>query len=144
MEIRVRSRKFLDLSTYPFGTPPRGECLVYVFYLRDVKPQRPSKDPVADWKMLAKYSKVDSYLPQLSTKVCICADCFHRDVGSSAHACMQTMKGSHWPHMEFPQVFNAIVEEWLAGAILKDEVGGGEDVPQPEGDKGEHSVIDEL
>ena len=57
---------------------------------------------------------------------------------------MQTMQGAHWPHMEFPQVFNAIVEEWLAGAKLKDEVGGGEDVPQPEGDKGEHPVIDEL
>lgn len=74
MEIRVRSRKFHDLATYPFGTPPRGECLVYMFCLRDVKPQRPSKDPVADWKMLAKYSKVDTYLPQLTTKVCIRAD----------------------------------------------------------------------
>ena len=58
--------------------------------------------------------------------------------------CIQTIPGSHWPHMEFPQVFNVIMEEWLAGAKLKDEIGGGEDIPQPEGDKGEHPVIDEL
>ncbi|KAI9566725.1 Alpha/Beta hydrolase protein [Boletus coccyginus] len=42
----------------------------------------PLEDPVADWTMVAKFSNVGMYLPQLTTK---------------------TMNGAHWPHMEFPQ-----------------------------------------
>ncbi|KAF8548195.1 hypothetical protein OG21DRAFT_1516575 [Imleria badia] len=77
----------------------------------------PLEDPVADWTMVAKDSKVATYLPRLTTKI---------------------MDGSHWPHMEFPDVFNSIMEAWLTG--LKDEVGGA----QPRGDEGKHVVTDEL
>ena len=57
---------------------------------------------------------------------------------------MQTMDGAHWPHMEFPDVFNAIMEEWLAGVGLKDEVSEKAGEPQTRGDKGKHVVTDEL
>lgn len=44
--------------------------------------------------------------------------------------------------MEFPDVFNAIVDEWLAGVGLKEanEKSG----PKSAEDKGRHLVIDEL
>ncbi|KAG9308725.1 Alpha/Beta hydrolase protein [Chiua virens] len=58
----------------------------------------PLEDPVADWVATAKAFNVSAYMPQLTTK---------------------TMKGAHWPHMEFPDVFNAIVDEWLAGLEAK-------------------------
>ncbi|KAH0839352.1 alpha/beta-hydrolase [Lanmaoa asiatica] len=83
----------------------------------------PLKDPVADWTMVAEFSKGAMYMPQLTTK---------------------TMDGAHWPHMEFPHEFNAIMGEWLAGVGLKDgptvKAGG----TQPEGEKGYHVVTDEL
>lgn len=56
---------------------------------------------------------------------------------------MQTMDGAHWPHMEFPDVFNAIMDEWLAGVGLKGELSKMAR-PQSEEDKGKHLVIDEL
>ncbi|KAF8546331.1 hypothetical protein OG21DRAFT_1518214 [Imleria badia] len=55
-------------------------------------------------------------------------------------AWMQTMDGAHWPHMEFPDMFNDIMEEWLAGVGLKNEVGGA----QLNGNEGKHVVSDEL
>ncbi|KAF8427223.1 Alpha/Beta hydrolase protein [Boletus edulis BED1] len=83
----------------------------------------PLKDPVADWNKLAESSKVAMYLPQLTTK---------------------TMDGAHWPHMEFPDEFNAITEEWIERVGLKggisEKVGG----PQLEGERGKHVVSDEL
>lgn len=64
-------------------------------------------------------------------------------VVSLISACMQTMDGAHWPHMEFPDVFNAIMDEWLAGVGLKGELSKMAR-PQSEEDKGKHLVIDEL
>lgn len=54
------------------------------------------------------------------------------------------MDGAHWPHMEFPHVFNAIMGEWLAGVGLKDQVREKVSGPQPEGGKGNRIVNDEL
>ena len=54
------------------------------------------------------------------------------------------MDGAHWPHIEFPHVFNAIMEEWLAGVGLKDEKSEKAGGRQTEGDKGKHVVADEL
>ncbi|KAN0098105.1 Alpha/Beta hydrolase fold [Tylopilus felleus] len=83
----------------------------------------PLNDPVADWKTMATSTKVAMYLPQLTTK---------------------TMGGAHWPHMEFPHVFNAIMEEWLAGVGSKDNVGEGASDPPTERDKGKYGLTDEL
>ncbi|KAF8546330.1 hypothetical protein OG21DRAFT_1518213 [Imleria badia] len=73
--------------------------------------------------MVAKDSKVATYLPRLTTK---------------------TMDGAHWPHIEFPDMFNAIMEEWLAGVGSKEEVSETDGAPQPKGDEGKHVVTDEL
>ena len=54
------------------------------------------------------------------------------------------MDGAHWPHMEFPDVFNAIMKEWLAGVGLKGEVNEKAGGPQTRGDKGKRVVTDEL
>ncbi|KAH7881841.1 Alpha/Beta hydrolase protein [Phlebopus sp. FC_14] len=71
----------------------------------------PLNDPVADWLFAAEFLKVTHLLPQLTTK---------------------TMKGAHWPHMEYPHVFNAILREWLdglgsrvPGRVYGDGDGGG-------------------
>lgn len=63
-----------------------------------------------------------------------------RVVCSLICTCMQTMNGAHWPHMEFPHVFNAIMEEWLAGMGWKGDVSW----PQPGGRNARHAVTDEL
>ena len=57
---------------------------------------------------------------------------------------MQTMDGAHWPHMEFPHVFNAIMAEWLVRVGLKDELNEKAGAPQAEKDTGTHAVTDEL
>jgi hypothetical protein len=57
---------------------------------------------------------------------------------------MQTMDGAHWPHMEFPDMFNAIMEEWLAGIGLKGEASEKAGGPQAKEHKGKHVVTDEL
>ncbi|KAF8994589.1 Alpha/Beta hydrolase protein [Cyathus striatus] len=63
----------------------------------------PTQDPVADWTHAEKLLKSSAYLPNLTTKL---------------------MKGAHWMHMEYPEVFNRIVREWLDKNvhIRKDEV----------------------
>lgn len=53
------------------------------------------------------------------------------------------MKGSHWPHMEYPEVFNAIVDEWIEKVGQKSRVSVKVE-PQSEVAKGRHGVIDEL
>ncbi|EIW81733.1 alpha beta-hydrolase [Coniophora puteana RWD-64-598 SS2] len=53
----------------------------------------PTDDPVANWVNAANSLGSPRYLPQLTAK---------------------TMVGQHWPHMEHPGDFNAIVDEWLA------------------------------
>lgn len=61
------------------------------------------------------------------------------------HASIQTMDGAHWPHMEFPDVFNAIMEEWLAGlGVGKKEVSKKEGGRQPKRDEGKRVMSDEL
>ncbi|KIJ59773.1 hypothetical protein HYDPIDRAFT_183893 [Hydnomerulius pinastri MD-312] len=59
----------------------------------------PLNDPVADWVFAAEFLKAAHFLPLLTTK---------------------TMEGAHWPHMEHPKVFNAIMREWLDGLGLED------------------------
>ena len=54
------------------------------------------------------------------------------------------MDGAHWPHMEFPDMFNAIMEEWLAGVRLKDGVSEKVAGLQTKGDKDKHVVTNEL
>ncbi|KAH7922876.1 alpha/beta-hydrolase [Leucogyrophana mollusca] len=54
----------------------------------------PLHDPVADWVFAAKFLRSAAFLPQLTTR---------------------TMDGAHWPHLENPAEFNAILKEWLGG-----------------------------
>ncbi|KAF9224613.1 alpha/beta-hydrolase [Gyrodon lividus] len=64
----------------------------------------PLNDPVADWEHVAAFLGVDEFLPGLTTK---------------------TMQGAHWPHMEFPVVFNGLVRAWLEGQGMGHRFGGG-------------------
>lgn len=94
---------------------------------------------------MATSTKVAMYLPQLTTKVRIYGEVDRVDCSLIRHGgCMQTMGGAHWPHMEFPHVFNAIMEEWLAGVGSKDNVGEGASDPPTERDKGKYGLTDEL
>ncbi|KAF8838646.1 alpha/beta-hydrolase [Paxillus ammoniavirescens] len=58
----------------------------------------PLNDPVANWQLVAEVMRVKEFLPGLTTK---------------------TMSGAHWPHMEFPGVFNGIVRAWLEEVEIK-------------------------
>ena len=131
MEIRQRPREFHDSTTCALSTSSSGVCWIYAPHRLDCRFAL-HKDPVADWVMITKVSNTTEHLPQLTLKV--------RAVKCSCHpliyAYTQTMDGAHWPHMEFPDVFNAIMDEWLARVTFKGEIN---DQAQ-----GKHAVIDEL
>lgn len=52
----------------------------------------PLDDPVADWVFATAFLNVSRFLPTLT---------------------LRKMRGAHWPHIEYPEVFNAILKEWL-------------------------------
>ncbi|CAG7854202.1 SubName: Full=Uncharacterized protein {ECO:0000313/EMBL:CCA70423.1} [Serendipita indica DSM 11827] len=58
----------------------------------------PINDPVADWPLVALVAGSHTYLPYLTKRV------------------LQT---AHWPHLEKPKEFNAILEEWLDDLDVK-------------------------
>lgn len=50
------------------------------------------QDPVADWSLAAKLLHCDDFIPLLQTA---------------------TIHAAHWPHLERPNEFNAILASWL-------------------------------
>ncbi|CAK5275906.1 unnamed protein product [Mycena citricolor] len=52
----------------------------------------PRHDPVADWALALKILKSEQFLP-------------------NGH--VEFMDGSHWCHMEYPEVYNAFARQWL-------------------------------
>jgi soluble epoxide hydrolase/lipid-phosphate phosphatase len=52
----------------------------------------PLADPVADWILVMKLLGTEQFMPHLTTK---------------------TIDAQHWPHLEAPEEFNKILDEWL-------------------------------
>jgi len=52
----------------------------------------PLDDPVADWIKVMRILGSEAFIPHLTTK---------------------TIDAHHWPHLESPEEFNEIMDEWL-------------------------------
>ncbi|KIL59522.1 hypothetical protein M378DRAFT_169171 [Amanita muscaria Koide BX008] len=53
----------------------------------------PTKDFLVNWKLIAFVLRSSKYIPNLAT---------------------ETVPGAHFPHMESPEAFNAVVREWMS------------------------------
>jgi len=59
----------------------------------------PLSDPVADWIVVMELVGSKKFIPHLTTK---------------------TIDTHHWPHLEAPEEFNKILDEWLNGVLRSD------------------------
>jgi len=70
----------------------------------------PLADPVADWIVVAGILQSEKFIPNLTTK---------------------TIDTEHWPHLEAPEEFNKILNEWLkdlAPKLQDKRQGSGEEL----------------